>query len=459
MKITKRAVLTLSLSGFAPLALAEEVSQAFVPLTVKTSSAQDEAQGFIEDSSLTGSTRNWFAKEKGKRGLTWGINKGNGATERTGSRDTWVQGTIVNYTSGFTQGTVGFSTEVAAYNTVALEQGKGRVAGGGNRTLTDRDGEVVDQWTKAGLANLKARVSNTVVTAGRQSLNTPVLAFIGNRALPSSFEGVSVHSAEFDNLDFDLGTFSRVSPRTEQSLSKFRTEYGNGTTTDQVNIFGLNYQPLKSLTTSLYASNVKDVWNQYYFGAAHELGDASVLSLSTGFNYYKTKDAGSSKMGAIDNDTYSLSLTATHKAHSLTLAFQEVNGDEYFDYLHETNAIFLANSLFSDYNGPNEKSFQVGYGLDMASYGVPGLKFSVYTARGWGIDGTRYKGGGYDGIQAQDGESHYEYGFGTSYAVQGGPLKASTIRATYSAHRASANQVDGSLNELRIVTTIPFQIL
>ncbi|RZA27674.1 MAG: hypothetical protein EOP02_09660 [Proteobacteria bacterium] len=91
MKITKRAVLTLSLSGFTPLALAEEVSQAFVPLSVKTSSAQDEAQGFIEDSSLTGSTRNWFAKEKGKRGLTWGINKGNGATERTGSRDTWVK--------------------------------------------------------------------------------------------------------------------------------------------------------------------------------------------------------------------------------------------------------------------------------------------------------------------------------------------------------------------------------
>ena len=459
MKITKRAVFALSLSGFTPMALAEDISQAFVPLTVKTSSAQDEARGFIEDSSLTGSTRNWYAREKGKRGQTWGIDKGNGVTERSNSRDTWVQGTIVNYTSGFTQGAVGFSTEVAAYNTVALERGKGRVAGGGNRTLTDHDGDVVDQWTKAGLANIKARVSNTTLTAGRQSMNTPVLAFIGNRALPSSFEGVSLHSAEFDNLDFDIGTFSRVSPRTEQSLSKFRTEYGNGTTADQVNIFGLNYQPFKSLTTSLYASSVKDIWNQYYFAAAHELGDSSVLSLNTGFNYYKTQDAGSAKMGAIDNDTYSLSLTATHKAHSFTLAFQEVNGNEYFDYLHETNGIFLANSLFSDYNGPNEKSVQIGYGLDMAGYGIPGLKFSVYTARGWGIDGTHYKGGGYNGIQAQDGETHYEYGLGTSYALQSGPLKASTIRATYSAHRASANQADGSLNEVRIVTTIPFTIL
>ena len=460
MKLSKSAVLALSLSGLSPLALAEQVSQAYVPVTVKTTSAQEQAKGFLEDSSLTGSTRNWFAKEKGKRATTFGINKGNGVTERTRDRDTWVQGTILNYTSGFTQGTIGFSTEVAAYNTVALERGKGAVAGGGNRTLTDSDGDVLDQWTKAGLANVKARFSNTVLTAGRQSINTPVLAFIGNRALPSSFEGISLHSAEFDNLEFDVGSFDRVSPRTEQSLTKFASEYGDRSqTADKVNIAGLTYQPFKSLTTSLYASNVEDLWNQYYFSAAHDMGDSAVLGLSTSFNYYKTKDAGKAKLGQIDNDTYSLSLTATHNAHSLTLAYQQVNGNEYFDYLHETNAIFLANSLFSDFNGPNEKSFQVGYGLNMAEYGVPGLKFSIYTARGWGIDGTHYKGGGYDGVQAMDGENHYEYGFGTSYAVQSGPLKDSTVRATYSAHRASDNQADGNLNELRVVTTIPFQIL
>ncbi len=60
-----------------------------------------------------------------------------------------------------------------------------------------------------------------------------------------------------------------------------------------------------------------------------------------------------------------------------------MNGNEYFDYLHETNGIYLANSLLSDFNGPNEKSFQVAYGLNMAEYGVPGLKFNIYQARGW----------------------------------------------------------------------------
>jgi len=154
-----------------------------------------------------------------------------------------------------------------------------------------------------------------------------------------------------------------------------------------------------------------------------------------------------------------MSLGLTHQAHSLTFSYQEVNGNEYFDYLHETNGIYLANSLLSDFNGPNEKSFQIAYGLNMAEYGVPGLKFNIYQARGWGIDGTHNKGGAYASVQTMDGEHHYEYGIGSSYAIQSGPLKATTVRATYTAHRASENQSDGSINEFRLVTTIPFNIL
>lgn len=65
------------------------------------------------------------------------------------------------------------------------------------------------------------------------------------------------------------------------------------------------------------------------------------MSLTTGLNYYKTVDEGSKKMGEIDNDTYSLSLGLTHQAHTLTASWQQVNGNEYFDYLHETNGIYL----------------------------------------------------------------------------------------------------------------------
>ncbi|WP_296263096.1 OprD family porin [Pseudomonas sp. UBA6562] len=448
----------LALGSFSEAALAEAVSQAFIPLQ-RAASAQEQAPGFVEGQSLSGTTRNWYARETAARGPLWRYYKADGTRHDSHSRENWLQGTILNYSSGFTQGTLGFAVEAAGYNAVALLQDREKVAGPNNRTLTHSDGDVIAQWSKLGLGNLKARLSNTTLTVGRHTVDTPVMAYIGNRALPSSFQGASLHSAEFDTLSFDAGTFDRVSPRTEQSLSKFRSEYGaTGVETDRVSMFGFNYQPLASLTTSLYASKVDDFWNQYYFGAVHELGDSDTLSLSTGLNYYKTRDTGQRKLGEIDNDTYSLSLALTHQAHTVQVAWQQVNGNEYFDYLHETNGIFLANSLLSDFNGPNEKSLQLSYVLNMAPFGVPGLKFNVYNARGWGIDGTHYRGTGYD-VAGLQGETHYEYGIGTSYAIQSGPLKDTAIRATYTTHRASKNQGDGSLNEFRVVTTVPFNIL
>lgn len=459
MKKASTAVFAVSMIALSVAAQAEPTSQDFVPTTLASSNLQSEAKGFLEDSKLTGTTRNWYANEQLHRGGQFSRRENGVVVDQDSRRINWVQGTIIDYSSGFTQGVVGFATELAVYNAVALDRDKDDLMGGANRTLTKNNGNAVGQWSKMGLANVKARVSNTTLTLGRQSMNTPVIAFIGNRALPSSFEGVSLQSDELNNLSFQAGSFDRVSPRSEQSLTKFTSEYNaNGATADRVDMAGFDYKPFKSLTTSLYASNVEDFWHQYYLGVLHEMGDTDVVGISTNLNYYKTKDSGARKMGQIDNDTYSLSLTATHKAHSFSIAYQEVEGDTYFDYVHDTNAIFLANSLLSDFNGPNEKSVQLSYLLNMADYGVPGLKFNVYQARGFDIDGTHYKGTAYD-VSRMDGETHYEYGVGSSYTLQSGPLKATTVRATYTTHRASAEQADGSINELRLVTTIPFNIL
>lgn len=468
MHFTKTSLLALSIATFSlgveARSEAENDSETNEPTgfqitKLKSTSAQGEAKGFIEEQSLSGWTRNFFAQERTQRNTGFSIDKGNGRTESTRLRETWTQGTVLDYSSGFTQGTVGIAAQVAAYNEIALQQGKGRIAGGGNRTLADHDGEAIEQWSKLGLANLKARVSNTTLTAGRMAYNSPMVDVIGNRALPSSYEGIALNSAEFDNLTFDFASFDRVSPRTEQSLARFTSEYGDrSATADHVSLAGLTYQPFHNVATKLYAANVKDFWNQYYLNVTHTAGNTASLELVSALNYYRTRDTGQRKQGAIDNNTYSLSTTASHKAHSVTLAYQQVDGDEYFDYLHETNGIYLANSLFSDFNGPNEKSVQIAYALDMAGYGVPGLSMSVYTARGWGIDGTHYKGSAYN-VKAMDGEKHVEYGVGAAYVIQSGTFKDSRIKATYATHRASANQADGSLRELRVVTQIPFNLL
>lgn len=134
MRPTRHAALALALGGLSALAQAEPVSQDFVALTLRTTSDQAQASGFLDGQRLSGSTRNWYAHEHATRGPLWSYSKRDGSRHPTSSRDNWVQGTLLNYTSGFTEGTVGLSTEVALYNAVALQRGRASVAGPNNRT-------------------------------------------------------------------------------------------------------------------------------------------------------------------------------------------------------------------------------------------------------------------------------------------------------------------------------------
>lgn len=426
---------------------------------------QAGATGFVEGQSLTLSTRNFYAREHTEDSFAFRIPK-DGGSERTHARKTWVQGTILKYSSGYTQGTVGFGLDVGAFSAINLERGKGRIAGGGNRTLADSNGHGVDEWSKLGIANVRLRASSTELKVGRFLVDTPVFGYIDNRALPSSFTGAALTSEELDGLTVQGGSFTRVSPRTGAGDEDFTTEYGTREVeADRMSYLGGTYTPLDNLEVSVYGGLFEDVWKQYYLSLTHDLGDKETLALRTAFNGYATRDAGDRKAGYIDNNTWSLAFTLAHQAHSLTLAWQQIDGDEYFDYVHETAAIYLANSLLSDFNGPNEKSAQIRYATDWSHFGVPGFSTTFWYAKGWDIDGTHYDGdrngayGNYAEVRAQDGEKHHEYGLVGAYTVQSGAIKDSTFKVSYMSHRSSRNQVDGSLDELRIVSTFPFNLL
>ncbi|SEJ58706.1 outer membrane porin, OprD family [Pseudomonas linyingensis] len=423
-------------------------------------SKQAQAGGFFEEDSLTFSTRNWYAREAAKNSSAFAIRKDWGV-ERTHDRNTWVQGSILKYSSGYTQGPVGFGLDVAAFNALALESGKGAVAGGRNRTLTEDDGDVVANWSKVGIADIRMRVSNTELKAGRFNVRNPVMSFSDTRALPATYEGFALTSEEFRNLYIQVGSFDRASPRVGAGSEKLRTQYTLADiTSDRVSFAGFDYKPWAGGQYSAWYSNLEDIWDRYYLGASQEFGDGP-LRHRLAANYYFTEDSGSVKGGPIDNHAYSLAFTSMYQGHSVTLAWQQIDGDEYFDYVRDSNAINLANALVSEYNGPNEKSLRLTYGYDWTTQGVPGLTTTVWYAKGWDIDGTHYRGGAgglYEFGLGQKDLDHHEVAGMLSYAVQSGPIKGANFTAGYVQHRASQNQGDGSFNELRIVSNFPFKL-
>ena len=115
MKLSSKALLALAISTITATAYAETQSQDFVPTTLAGTSAQSEAKGFIDGQSLGGSTRNWYSNEMKFRGQKFeyyknATDKANKVKTGVSRRYNWAQGTIVNYSSGFTQGTVGVAT-------------------------------------------------------------------------------------------------------------------------------------------------------------------------------------------------------------------------------------------------------------------------------------------------------------------------------------------------------------
>lgn len=391
MKVMKWSAIALAVSaGSTQFAVAD----AFV-------SDQAEAKGFIEDSSLDLLLRNYYFNRDGKSG--------------SGDRVDWTQGFLTTYESGFTQGTVGFGVDAFGYLGLKLD-GTSDKSGTGNLPVMN-DGTPRDDYSRAGGA-VKVRISKTMLKWGEMQPTAPVFAAGGSRLFPQTATGFQLQSSELEGLDLEAGHFTEGKQgTTTKSRGELYATYA-GETAKSADFIGGRYAITDNLSASLYGAELEDIYRQYYLNSNYTIPLASDQSLGFDFNIYRTNDEGKAKAGDISNTTWSLAAAYTLDAHTFTLAYQKVHGDQPFDYIGfgengsggGGDSIFLANSVqYSDFNGPGEKSWQARYDLNLASYGVPGLTFMVRYINGKDIDGTKmsdnnvgYKNYGY----GEDGKHH-----------------------------------------------------
>ncbi|CDF84303.1 Porin D [Pseudomonas knackmussii B13] len=414
---------------------------------------QAQAKGFVEDSKLDLLLRNYYFNRDGKNG--------------GGDRKDWTQGVTAIYSSGFTQGTVGFGVEAFGNWGIRLDGGAG-TSGTGNLPVRD-DGSPESEYGRAGGA-LKLRVSKTELRWGDLQPTAPVFAAGGTRLFPQTATGFNVLSSEIQGLDLDAGHFTGGNgPVTTNGNHGLFASYAN-VEASSIDYLGGKYAVNDALSLSLYASKLEDIWRQYYTNANYTLPLTGDQSLNFDFNLYRTLDDGSAKAGEIDNTTWSFATAYSFlTAHTVTLAYQKVHGDTPFDYVafgqngpgDTADSIFLANSVqYSDFNGPEEKSWQLRYDLNMSSYGVPGLSFMARYVNGHGIDGSKmsadspYRAYGYG-----DDGSHHETNLEAKYVVQSGPVKDMSFRLREAIHRGNADQAEGDNNEFRLIVDYPISIL
>lgn len=426
---------------------------AALPLTALA--VEDQPDGFIEGSRLNVLARNFYFNRDDRKGQS--SPTGNGYSEA------WAQGLIGKFESGFTQGTVGFGLDAFAMVGVKLDSGTGRSGGKGSFGMlpVDRDNRPEDSYSKVGGA-AKLRVLDTVIKAGDVFPLTPVVAYGDSRVLPESFRGVTVQNTSLAGLSLQGGRLSGMSQPNESGMNKgFATFYAGPVDSPWIGYFGGDYQLNKHLGFSLYSSRLKDAWDQYYVGSTASYPLTEDVSLFGDVNYYKAVDEGKKRLGTFDNNIWSARLGVKVGAHSVAVSHQRNNGDDDFDYLRQSDSIFLNNSIqYSDFNSPKERSWMVRYDLDMQAFGIPGLTFMTRYAKGSGADYSNanavYMRRDAAGNPLTD-QRRWERNIEAKYVVQAGTLKDLSLRLRQASVRSSAFESD--LEEVRIIIEYPLAVL
>ncbi|EIC83301.1 OprD family outer membrane porin [Serratia sp. M24T3] len=403
-----------------------------------TTPSQASNNGFIADSHLDLLFRNAFI-DRNYRG-------------NTETRDEWGQAAILNFTSGFTQGPVGFGFDALGQYAVRLDGGWGQGGGAGIDFFSqNQDGQSKNDLEKIG-GRAKMRVSKTVLSYGTQAPVLPILNADSSRLLDETYTGVMLDSQEIDGLDVTAGHFTA-----EQQKSS--NKYNSGL--HALTFGGASYQFNDRLSGSIYASNVESVLSKQYLGMTYTQPLAPEHSLIFDFNGYNShlnKGYAESQDTGRHNDIWSFATSYVAGMHTFKIAYQQSTGSTGYNYGgygknggvgDGGNSIYVSNSYWSDFNGKGERSIQLAYSADLGKVGLPGLTYDVAYVTADNIETA----------ETNNGHEHELFNQ-IQYKVPSGVAKNLKIKLRYSILRVSADASSYNVggNEVRVFVEYPLSI-
>ena len=355
-------------------------------------------------------------------------------------REEWAQGFILNYESGFTEGTVGFGVDALGLLGVKLDSGPDRQNTG---LLPVGDDKAPDDYSSVGAA-AKARISKSTLKVGTLIPSLPTVRPSDSRLVPQTFQGAQLVSREFEGFTFNAGRLNRNKIRNDSSNEVMTVSGANITgdrETDKFDFGGVSYRWTPALTTSYDYGHLDDNYRQHMVNVLHVLPIGDEQSLRSDIRYARSTSDGTTN---VDNTAVGARFTYSLGGHAFGVALQKMSGETGFPHINGTDSDLVNYVMLSpDYSNPGERSWQLRYDYDFTAMGLPGLSFM-----------TRYlRGGNYE---LSDGSSAHAWERNTelAYVFQGGPLKNLEVKWRNGTYR-SGGDTDIDQNRLILSYTIP----
>lgn len=367
------------------------------------------AGGFVDDGKLKLQLRNVYFNEnfRDEQGLS-----PRAAASAKHERTEWAQGFLLDYQSGFTQGTLGVGLDALALVGVRLDSGRGR-SGSGLLPVHD-DGRAADEFSSAGLT-AKARLGQTVIKHGTLLPKTPVLVYNDARLLPQTYQGTQLTSTDIDGLSLTAGHLDKFKLRDSSDSTGLYLDGYSGNASGDFSYVGADYAVGKPLRLSYFHARLDGFYRQDFAGLVHDLPLAGGV-LTSDLRYFRSRDSGAAHGGAIDNDLYSGQLAYAHSGHTVGAGYQVLDGEAGLPYISGATVYSFSNVGIGKFIEEQEKTWMASYAYNFAAAGVPGLTFM-----------TRYLSGD-NGRAGEAGIKEWERDAELAYVVQGGPLKGLGVR-------------------------------
>ena len=441
---------------FSPLARAITLATAGSILMAAPSLA---TAAFIEDSTANLGFRNLYMNQDTRH---------NDNTKANKTKEEWAQAIMLDYKSGFTEGTVGFGIDIYAATGIKLDSGPNRTPDmfpQDTRHNANNDKRSVGSFGKLG-GTAKVKVSESVLHVGTLMPRLPILqSNLEGRLLPQVFTGGMVTSNEIKGLTAVLGHIDRVNQRSSSDHERLQMnsqrkgitsrktnkaiadEPNKLKTSNSFDFANLNYKWDDSLTTGYSFARLQDLYKQHMVNAVHLLPLGDKRSLKTDVRLSRSTSDGDYR---VDNKAFSGMMTYNFGFNKLGLGYQKMTGDTGFSYVQGADP-FLVNYVANrDFAARDEASWQIRHDYNFAGVGIPGLTMFNRYIKGTGADLGRNALG-----KKKEGRE-WERDFDISYAFQEGALKNFNVRWRNSTLRSNVTK---SLDDNRLILAYTLPLL
>ncbi|WP_281688224.1 OprD family porin [Pseudomonas citronellolis] len=375
-----------------------------------------EASGFIEDSSLKLQTQNIYFNRDFRDGA--GQSK----------REEWAQGFILDFQSGYTDGTVGVGLDALGMLGLKLDSSPDRTGSG--LLPTHDDGRAADEYSKLGLT-AKFKVSQTELKLGSLIPDLPTLQPNDSRLFPQIFEGGLLESRDLPGLTFTGGRLEKAIDRDstdaqDLALNNKNKRFTGSVAGEHYDLAGGDYKFDEHFTGRYHYAELDEVYRQHFVGllSSHKLGDGK---LTTDWRLAISDDDGAARGGRIDNRAFNAMLGYAIGASKFSVGWQQMDGDSAFPYIDGSNPYLVNFVQVGDFAETRERSWQLRHDFDFAVFGLPGLTLM-----------NRYLKGDNAEINGRAGEGReWERDTDLKYVVQSGPLKDFGVRLRNATYRSN----------------------